>query len=580
MNRNAPIRSNTSLLNELRTGSTTKTQTFLETCVLDVDHRELRDYLMITRVQQRDLDRCLLRGLRIVQQNERKLSHVAPALTLLLLSGAKWSNDALFSDQRTPYHIICETPGDHHKLLDSMIKSSQQSIIDIKDKKGRTALLYAVQYANINCLKCLIANGADVNIGLFNLHFVQETSQYTPIMEATSKLCYANCTINVKIFDVLLDNGVDVNKPVEPHMRPIIFAVQFGHVYCIKKLIQNGARLDIIGHKKRYAWAMIAGLGNIELLKCMFNHGIDKDSIDQNGRSVLWWVVTNGNIDAVRYLLHLGVAILSYKPELYKKNRFTIHTKQEDNDPCIRAICQNKLEIVKLLEEFGSESCNFFTALRSAVIYNNIDVASYLFNKYDYPLNIEYSKDSDESSSMYTLLTEPRSVFSVQITKLLLDHGADPAKPMSAATSPNAMMTAIDHGNLKIIAQYIRSGVGVNVRSYDCTYGNVVPFEASVLRGYHDVTEMLLISECSCGVFSFNNNHKFKDDIKPEVEKLMEEWKVQENHVTQLKQRCRSVILNHLSPRADVKIEKLPLPGWLLKFLSVSEFDVFVDAID
>ena len=139
-------------------------------------------------------------------------------------------------------------------------------------------------------------------------------------------------------------------------------------------------------------------------------------------------------------------------------------------------------------------------------------------------------------------------------------------------------MTAIGYGNLNVIAQYIRWGVNINFRSYDDLYENVLPFEASVLHGYQNIAKVLLISGCSCGVFSLEGNHKFKDNLKPEVVKLMKEWKVQENNVIPLKQRCRNVILNHLSPRADKKIEKLPLPRWIIKFLNISEIDDMVDA--
>ena len=365
---------NRSSLDEFSTESTTNTQTFLQTCALDVDHKALEEYLVSNQVQQSDLDRCLLRGLQIVQQKVRELSHVAPALTLLLQSGAKWNRDVLLDEDKTPYHIICESPGDHHELLELMIKSSQQTIIDAHDLSKRTALLYAVRCANMNCVMALIY----------------------------------------------------------------------------------------------------------------------------------------------------------------------------------------------------------------AAISNSMDVASYLLNKYTYPLNIEY-RGSRRNSLIFTILTEPRSVLSSRITKLLIDHGADPAKPMCSKTSVNAIMTAIAFGRLKVIAQYIRSGVDINLRSYDRIYLQTLPFEASVLRGHYDIAKTLLISGCSCGVFSLKSNHKFtylyKNKLKPDLVKLMEEWKIGENNVTPLKQRCRSVILTHLSPRADMKIGELPLPGWIIKFLNISEIDEMVDQI-
>ena len=69
-----------------------------------------------------------------------------------------------------------------------------------------------------------------------------------------------------------------------------------------------------------YLWSFVASLGNVELLKYLFNRGIDKDSVDQLGLSVLWWVVHSGNIEAVRYLLDIGVLF----PTMHRK--YTRHS--------------------------------------------------------------------------------------------------------------------------------------------------------------------------------------------------------------------------------------------------------------
>ena len=315
-----------------------------------------------------------------------------------------------------------------------------------------------------------------------------------------------------------------------------------------------------------------------QLLKGKIGRTIDKNFIDQRGYSILWHVVISGNIEAVQYLLNLGVAIPTYAPkerevpcEHCEENTLIIDIdwKQEDRDPCIRAIYDNKFEIVKLLDEYGSKSCESFTALRCAVRFGSVDVVSYLLNKYTYPLNIEYMINVSYTS-IYTLLTENSFRKKAQITKLLLSHGADPAKQMCAATSVNAIMTAISFGNLKVIAQYMRSGVNINMKSWDSKYGRVSPFEASVLRGCDYVAKMLLSSGCLGGVFS-----KLTLKPHPKVEKLMKELNVSDNNVMPLQQRCRNVILNHLSPRADIKIGELPLPPCLIKFLSIPELDGF-----
>ena len=610
MSRDFTTGSSRSPLDELQTRSTTNTQTFLENCVLDADHITLEEHLMSNPVQQSVLDGCLLLGLQIVERKYKLLSDIAPALTILMQSGAKWNNDVFPNTQSTPYHIICQSKGDHHKLLDLMIKSSLQTIINLQDDRGRTALSYAVCHVNINCLKCLLAEGADANIG-------DDSSfggvQCSPLLDATRMLCQFNASaIMADVFDLLIQSAVDVDKPFEyctstldfekaiyfactsPYKRKCI--VNNRYVYCIKKLINKGAHLNSIDRNKRYVWSKIAMMGNIELLKCMFDQGLAKDAVNLNGLSILGHVVYSGNIEAVRYLLELGVVIPIITPDVRmtqckscKQNTLIIedhttwmHSSYEEldsfsKDPCMIAIKYNMLEIVRLFEEYGSQSSKSFTALRRAVSWGNVDVTLYLLNKYKYPLNAEYFElEAGPCRDKYTLLSEPKFMFKAEIVNVLLDHGADPAKSVCSASCPTAMMTALYDADLNIIAQYIRSGVNINCRSKHFNHADVLPFEASVLHGNLNAAEMLLISGCSCGVFSLDNYHEFKDDLKPELEKLMMEWKVQENKVTPLKQRCRNVILNQLSPRADKKIGKLYLPGCLIKFLHIPEIDHIV----
>ena len=601
MSRDATTEISRSSLDELLARSIIYTPAFLETRAFDADHKTLKEHLVSNTVFQSDLDICLLRVLRIVQRRERELSHVAPVLTLLLQYGAVWKGGVLLAEQKTPLHIICESPGDHHELLELMIKSSQQTIIYTRSSRGGTALLYAVRNANINCLKCLIANGAVVNIPNDRHRYdilAKLPLKHGAIIEAI-RMVGSNdkyTSVNEDIFDLLLDKS-----PSECYMSLLIIAANFYCVYCINKLIEKGANPSLIGPNQRYVWPRIARIGNVELLKTLFKHGIDKESRDENGVSILWHVVDSDKIEAVRFLLDLGVTIPTYtlnvrkaQCEQCKENTLIMDDdKWEDqmnHDPCIRAVSNKKVEIVKLLDEHGGKSCRSFNALRYAVVYPRLDVVSYLLNKYNYPLNMEYftygKKYENPSGSKQgrTLLTELNFSLhffaksnDLKIIKLLLDHGADPTKAMCAARSSNAVMTTIADGNWKVLAQYIRSGIDVNVRSYDHLYGAVLPFEASVLHGHHTVTDMLLIYGSSCGVFSLDDNHKFKNNLKPEVLKLMKEWKVQENNVIPLQQRCRSVILNHLYPRADKKIEKLPLPGCINKFLSIPELDAMFD---
>ena len=119
-------------------------------------------------------------------------------------------------------------------------------------------------------------------------------------------------------------------------------------------------------------WPKIASTGNVELLKWLFNHDIDKDIIDENDVSILYYVVTSDNIEAVRYLLDLGVVIPTYTPEVRKtqceqcKENMLIVNKEHywlNQDPFMRSICYNQLEMIKLLDEYGSQTCKSFNPI-------------------------------------------------------------------------------------------------------------------------------------------------------------------------------------------------------------------------
>ena len=154
--------------------------------------------------------------------------------------------------------------------------------------------------------------------------------------------------------------------------------------------------------------------------------------------------------------------------------------KRTDQHLCIKAICSNQLEIVKLFSRYGK--IYSFSDLRCAVFWGSEEVVSYLLNKHTYPLNTEYSLRYEESNKI-----------TPEIVKLLLDHGADPATRMCSATSANAIMAAIPYRHLEVVARYLRRGVDIDLRSWAYQCGHVTPFEASVLHGHYYISVMLSV---------------------------------------------------------------------------------------
>ena len=221
-----------------------------ETHIFDVDVHVLKEHLKSYQMSQNKLDEYLFIGFLEVQRQIREMRQVAPALKLLLQSGAKWKDDAVLGNHMTPYHLICQATGDDDELLDLTIKSSERNLLNNKIFDGSTALLYAVNNANLKCVNSLVANGAKVTLedsSCIECCTKQDSMRPLNLITAANKLLQENSIypfgIMSDIFDVLLDSAIDVNTPccmLNCERTPIICAIIIGNVQCVKKLIEMG----------------------------------------------------------------------------------------------------------------------------------------------------------------------------------------------------------------------------------------------------------------------------------------------------------------------------------------------------
>ena len=543
-------------------------------------------------------------GLILVSNKKKTVSDVTPTMALLLKYAAKRNSAQPFFGEKTPYHVVCLGEDDPHEILVWMIKELGLPLINAQDDLGRTALMCAVQNAHIKCVEELIANGADVNLMMSGERVVTPLQRYkyrllfskkptimvSPLIDSISllhptSLCSSN--VMMEIFDLLLERGADINTRCPEYKRtPLMHAAIVDNVYCVKKLIEKGADIFETDLYDYTTWMLASNKGSVNVLKWLIeDNGLDKDSVDKKGCSVLCWAVRGMNIDAVRYLLSLGVSTAKYTPQekvqpcLHCARKLPyVHVGDYNLHPCMEAITSNKVDMIKLLEEHGCQLYKHLYALSYAVRTNSVEVVKYFLSKYRYQLNSEYMGGELRWNPHTTLLAEGCQTKFVKVVKLLLEQGADPNVNNSVKTCSSAINVAIFKRHVEVIARFIRGGVYVNAKSFYPGIGAVLPFEAAVWHHHSYAAQMLLVSGSSFGVFSLPKEHKCKVDVAPDLQELLEEWDVQKNNVLPLQQRCRMVILNHLSPQADQKIKELPLPQLLIKYLSIPELDDIIEA--
>ena len=598
MSEETPFKSCSTVSKELANVNHYKTQTLLYASFIHGKHDAFKEHVE-KNPEHQNLYGSLKRGIELVISRRRTMSDVAPTLIILLQNGAKLAHDHLImSGDMTPYHVICRSTGDHQELLELMIKELGRSSVNAKDDYGCTALMYAVWNANIKCVKCLIAHGADVNLINDQPKVSHTTRGVTGPLIDSIKLLNPNSFYSYNtmmgIFYALLDSGADVNKPCFDRV-PIMYAAAMGDVNCVKKLIQKGAQVnytDKIGHT---VWTLAARAGSVDLLKCLIeDNGIDKNSTDEKGLSILYWAVHSRNIEAVRYLLKQGVTMTSFVPQEYMEECrkcgeniacYYLDAPQMKSDPYMFAIRCDMSDIVKLMDEYGCELGKSTEILSYAIRKDSVDVVNYLLCNYKYPLNYGYTENYNDyrfDPGHQTFLIKACKSSSVEMVSLLLEHSADPNKKCCVEESPSIINVAIYCRHVDVLACFIRGGVNVNITSYYpdmCLtadldeIGVVLPFAAAVYDNHIYAAEMLLVYGCSRGVYGWNNTHTFKGHIEDEMQELLKEWNVHKNNVLPLKQRCRMVILNHLCPQADKKITKLSLPPQIIKYLSIPELD-------
>ena len=258
-----------------------------------------------------------------------------------------------------------------------------------------------------------------------------------------------------------------------------MYAADVGDANCVEKLIQKGAQIinisDIAGHT---VWALAAYAGSVDVLKFLIeDNGIDKNSIDKNGCSILFWAVGSGSIEVVRYLLTLGVTMTSFVPqecvEACKNcgTNVSCHYNHAPmrTDPYVRAIIVYRLDVVRLMDEHGCQLGKSLEILSISIHMQSVEVVEYLLCNYKYPLNYGYTEkynDGGSNSDHQTFLSKACEEQSVEIVKSLLEHGADPNKKYCAEKLPIVINVAIYQGRVKHLACFIRGGVNVNTRSH------------------------------------------------------------------------------------------------------------------
>jgi ankyrin repeat protein len=190
-------------------------------------------------------------------------------------------------------HAMEGNTGAVRKFLDK-----HKETVDVKDKDGWTALIYAAANGHIECVSLLLERGADVNL--------TTTGQGVTALWAAAR----NFT---GIVELLLTHGADPNKKDDTAVTPLMQAAQFGSVNIVSALLKAGAMINEINEYGDTALKGAVRYNRRNIIKLLLGKGADLNQGDDFGMTVLMEVIKQGDYDTcydiVKMLLEAGADV-------------------------------------------------------------------------------------------------------------------------------------------------------------------------------------------------------------------------------------------------------------------------------
>lgn len=310
------------------------------------------------------------------------------------------------------------------------------------NQDGRTSLHIAAEKGNVEAIRMLVANGAELeattNVSYTPFCVAVSSKKHEAVKElaklganvdhqdlrgATPLLFTILSDGDASMVRTLLEAGVNKDTPLTPEgvvmaegskgnsYEPIAVAVQNGHWEIVRDLIKAGAKIPD-NPANTSLLGVAATQGSPKTIRELVNAGqsVSQES-DDKGNSPLHFAAFAGKLEATKELVALGA-------DINAKNHM-------QDSPLFSASIGGRVELIEYLVSLGVDAnqlSNEATPLAGAV-YNN----------------------------------------RVAATKKLLELGADPNAPVAEDKIP--LSRAVTSGNDEIITELLRYGANPNVKS-------------------------------------------------------------------------------------------------------------------
>ena len=271
----------------------------------------------------------------------------------------------------------------------------------------------------------------------------------------------------LKMVNMVLDSGVDINIEDELKITPLFQAAAAGLGEICELLIKKGANINKSSKTGETPLFIASQEGHIDVVQCMLQQSCNVDKCRDDGTTSLMIAIFNNHVKIAKLLLEHGSDI----------------NKQcnDGTSSLYLAARMGFLELVQFLLEHDAKLClksNGETPLFAAARFGFVDIANILL-KY----NVDINKCSVEGKSPMNIAVESGKK---EMFYLLLKHGANIQLADINGASP--LFYAAGNGYTDIVETLLKFNIDPNI----VTNKGVTPVLIATLNEHVDTVECLL----------------------------------------------------------------------------------------
>ncbi len=287
----------------------------------------------------------------------------------------------------------------------------------------------AASVGDLDRVRELISGGDDVNAAQ---------------PDGSTALLWAAYESNPEMVTTLIEAGADPNSANEFGVTPLLQASRIGDAAVIGALLEAGAEIGVTSPNDETALMAAARAGSVDAVALLLAHGSDPNAAESYWeQTALMWAAVEGHGDVIDVLLEAG-ADPNMQARVSELDQRTTRTDFPSGGfTALMFAARNGDEaVVRRLVDGGADinltNADGATALMIAVVNDRFDFAAML---------VELGADPNDGSLYQAVLMHdattdwlakdgtqwradhPNELTALELTRVLLEAGADPNKP-------------------------------------------------------------------------------------------------------------------------------------------------------